>query len=360
MTQWLELSRQAVRHNLQTLTTLLSNMQCWPCLKANAYGHGMEEIAQQIEDMVHGFMVVSTGEALRLRACTSKPIMVLNIVEKEHLVACSQANIILPLASDDQRAWYESVCVPLQVHLEYDSGMARTGYRWNSVDEMLDLVTTLPSHIDVTGLFSHYAAAGEDHAYTREQYERFVPFAQALKRWKKNIMIHVDKSSSALLENYHYSPHVANAFRPGIAVYGFDPQWGVGDRLQPVLTWKTHILSLRTLKKGEKVGYGLTFTADKDTQIATLPIGYADGYDRSLSNRASVLVRGHRCPVRGRICMNLTMIEVPPSVQIDDEVTLIGRQSDEYISAAELGAWADSTMYEIVTRLNSEIKRVVV
>lgn len=361
MTQWIELSRSAFQHNLSALQQAFPQQACWPCLKSNAYGHGVKEVAQILADQPSGYAVVSTTEALQLRSYTDRPIMVLNIVEPSEILACLTQNIVLPLASTEQAQWYAEQQKPVPVHLEIDTGMARTGFSWASPDEMEQFVQALSKNIMITGIFSHYAAAGEDHWYTKEQYERFLPFVERLQSLVDGqLMVHIDKSASALMEQYHFSPHVTTAFRPGIAVYGFDPEWGVVSRLKPALTWKTKILSLRTVHRGDPVGYGLTFTALRDTQIATLPVGYADGYDRSLSNKASVLVRGSRCPVRGRICMNLTMIEVPPHVELGDEVVLIGEQGEEYISASEVAGWADTTMYEIVTRLSPMIPRQVV
>jgi alanine racemase len=359
MTQWIELSRSAWRNNISLLRSLQDSWQLWPCLKANAYGHGMLEAAQAFDDLVDGYCVVSTTEALLLREVTQKPIMVLNIVEEDEVLECASSNIILPLASNELKELYANVDRDVSVHLELDTGMARTGFRWETVEQMAQYVSQLPENIVIEGMFSHYAAAGEDHNYTRKQFDDFAPFVEKICSLfpEKKLVIHIDKSASLLMKQYHFSSQHLNASRPGFAVYGFDPEWGLVERLQPVLTWKTKILSVRTLHKGEAVGYGLTFTAQRDTQIATIPIGYADGYDRSLSNRSEVLVRGSRCPVRGRICMNLTMIEVPPEVRVDDEVVLLGGQGEEYISAPELARSAETSPYEIVTRLHPAIAR---
>lgn len=361
MTQWIELSRSAWRNNISLLHTLQKEWQLWPCLKANAYGHGLIQAVEVVDDLVDGYCVVSTHEALTLRAMTQKPILVLNIVEEDEVTACADAQILLPLASDEQRKMYASCGRTVSVHLELDTGMARTGFRWNSPQEMELYIKQLPSNISIEGIFSHYAAAGEDHNYTRQQFERFVPFVEKMKAifGDKKLTIHLDKSTSLLMNQYHFSSQHLNASRPGFAVYGFDPDWGLVEGLKPVLTWKTKILSVRTLHKGEAVGYGLTFTAQRDTQIATLPVGYADGYDRSLSNQSEVLVRGSRCPVRGRICMNLTMIEVPPFVEVGDEVVLLGVQGIEHVSAPELARFAQTSPYEIVTRLHPGIPRLL-
>lgn len=362
MTQWIELSRSAWRNNVSLLHSLQDGWQLWPCLKANAYGHGMLEAVEAFDDLVDGYSVVSTTEALALRKVTEKPILVLNIVEDDHVTLCVKNNILLPLASDELKKLYASVVGNISVHLEIDTGMARTGFRWNSPQEMAEYIEQLPKNISIEGMFSHYAAAGEDHNYTRKQFDDFSPFVEKICSIfpDKKFVIHIDKSASLLMKQYHFVSQHLNAARPGFAVYGFDPEWGLVERLQPVLTWKTKILSVRTLHKGEAVGYGLTFTAQRDTQIATIPVGYADGYDRSLSNRSEVLVRGSRCPVRGRICMNLTMIEVPPTVEVGDEVVLLGGQGEEYISAPELARFAETSPYEIVTRLHPAIYRKLI
>lgn len=356
--QWLEISRAALRHNLSVAKALAPQQQCWPCVKANAYGHGLAEVVSAIDDLADGYCVVSTGEALALRRLTEKFIFVLNIVDPEEIADCVGAGIVLPLASREQEREYARLGMPVRVHLEIDSGMARTGFKWDSPAEMLAYVGSLPEHIKIEGLWSHYAAAGENDSFTREQYERFAQFVRAYRDAFGEITVHLDKSASILLDNYRWSDDWRQAYRLGIATYGYDPQWPGAQRLMPALSWKTKVISCRPLAKDEPVGYGLTFTSEKDTYIATIPVGYADGYARSFSNVGSVLIRGVRCPIRGRICMNLTMVEVPSTVEVGDEVVLIGSQGDDELTAFELADWIKTTHYEIVTRLHPEIPRL--
>ena len=361
MTQHIELSASALKHNIMMARQHLSHQQCWPCIKSNAYGHGMHEVARVLHDHVDGFCVVSTTEALALRRDTNKPIFVLNTVEPEELNDCLDEGIILTLASDAQGALYAACGREVEAHLEVDTGMARSGFRWKHPSEMVEYVRQLPENIHITGLWSHYAAAGENHAFTQQQYEHFERFVLAYKQEiSEDILVHFDKSATIFDSRYQQSDSWRSAFRLGIGTYGFDPEWGPNGVLRPVLTWKSQVTSIRTVGQNEPVGYGLTFTAFRDTQIATIPVGYADGLPRALSNRGYVLIQGVRCPIRGRVCMNLTMVEVPPEVAVGDEVVVIGQQGTGVISAFDMAEWANTTHYEIVARLRESIPRKIV
>lgn len=361
MTQWIELSRSALRHNVRVAKAHAPKQQCWPCVKANAYGHGLAEVIVAIDDLTDGYCVVSTTEALQLRKLTDKFVFVLNIVDPDDISACVEQDITLPLASERQARWYARLKQNVKVHLEVDTGMARTGFKWSSPNQMLEFVQSLPTNIEITGLWSHYAAVGENSPFTKGQYEQFADFVKVYRQEiSSDIVIHLDKSGSVLLSEYDWEDDWRGAFRLGIATYGFDPAWPGSARLRPVLSWKTSVISVRSLQIGEPVGYGLTFIPDKPTNIATIPVGYADGYPRPFSNVGHVLVRGIACPVRGRICMNLSMIEVPSTIKEGDEVVLLGEQDGQYLDAFRLASWIDTTHYEIVTRLHPSIPRVLI
>lgn len=361
VTQWLELSRTALRQNVQKAKELESEMLCWPCVKANAYGHGLREVVSSIDDLVDGYCVVSTSEALELRNLTDRFIFVLNIVDPDDLTECLDKNIVLPLASSQQAELYKKTNRTVRVHLEVDTGMARTGFKWSDPDQMMSFVEGLPANIKIEGLWSHYAATGENLSYSRGQYDRFHRFVERYRHEvSTDIVIHLDKSGSVFLDDYRWSDDWRGAYRLGIATYGFDPARPGDGKLLPVLSWKTKVISVRPLDPGEPVGYGLTFVPEERTNIATIPVGYADGYDRSLSNVGAVLIGGRRCPVRGRICMNLTMIEVPASVKEGDEVVIIGKQGEEKITAVEVAGWIHTTHYEIITRIHPTIKRLLI
>ncbi len=361
MTQQIELSRSALRHNLAVAQALVPGQQQWPCVKANAYGHGLKEVVAAIDDLVDGYCVVSTSEALVLRQLTNHFIFVLNIVDPDQIEACQQRDIVLPLACAEQRRWYTAAATPVRVHLEIDTGMARTGFKWRHPTEMLSFLNDLPDNIKIEGLWSHYAAVGEDLAFSRQQYEQFSRFVKVYReKINPNVIVHLDKSASVLLADYHWPDDWRQACRLGIATYGFDPGWPQKERLQPALSWKTRVIAVRLLAAGEPVGYGLTFTPTQATYIATIPVGYADGLARAFSNNGQVLIRGTRCPIRGRICMNLTMVEVPAAVAEGDEVVIIGQQGDVVITALDLATQIDTTHYEVVTRLSPDIPRQLI
>lgn len=361
--QEISLSTAALRNNLAVLQNKVPDAELWPCIKANAYGHGLPEVVSVMDDFVAGFCVVSTREALWLREYTTRPIFVLNIVVPHEIAACVAANIQLPLACDEHRQWYSQLGAPVTVHLEVDTGMARTGFRWTDPAEMVTYIQNLPSNIEIVGLYSHYPAAGEYFDYSENQFFRFQEFVAKYEETFGTLpLIHIDKSASTMFDQYHWKRNwPRQMIRPGIGWTGLGFATEHQDGLQPVLRWKTEVMSVRQVEAGAPIGYGLSYVVDKDTTIATIPIGYADGFDRSLSNSGLVLIGGELCPVRGRVCMNMTMVEVPAGVevQVGTEVVIIGQQGEKMISAGQIAQWSNTTSYEVVTRLNPWIKRTI-
>lgn len=232
--------------------------------------------------------------------------------------------------------------------------MHRLGFAPEEIERVVAAIQATPQ-LTIQGIFSHFAVADEDAIFTKKQLRQFNDVVAKVTKRGKLPLLHIANSAGSLfMQNQD-----CNLVRIGIALYGLEPAAKNSQfNLKPALSWKTRVIQLKDVKAGEKISYGLTYEFIKDTRVAVLPIGYADGYDRKLSNCGEVIIRGKRCPVRGRVCMNLTMVEVASSVKEGDEVVLIGRQESEEITINELAEKIGTINYEVVTRINPEIERI--
>jgi alanine racemase len=243
--------------------------------------------------------------------------------------------------------------------LEIDTGMARLGFLDSKINHWLPELRKLKA-VKLHGIFSHFSdaeSANED--YTDNQLKNFLTVTERFREVSlAPLLTHMAKSAAIItLPESHLA-----MVRPGLMLYGIYPSPSLVKeiRLKPVLTWKSRILQLKRLPRGSSIGYGRTFTTKRESLIGTLPVGYGDGYKRIFSNRASVLVRGKRAPVVGRVSMDLTMIDVTDIAKVEqgDEVVLLGRQDGGEISADELAAWADTISYEIFTSIGARVPRI--
>ncbi|HET9233484.1 MAG TPA: alanine racemase, partial [Candidatus Eisenbacteria bacterium] len=256
----------------------------------------------------------------------------------------------------------------IKVHLKIETGTHRYGIEEHEVPDYLALIERLPG-IRLEGLTTHFANIEDttDHTFAREQLSRFQRVLGRVREMGQPVPLpHAACSAAAILLPDTYF----GAARVGIASYGLWPSketqvssghaGGAQLELKPVLSWKTRIAQVKTVKRGEFVGYGCTWRAPVDTRIAVLPVGYADGYDRGCSNVAHVLVRGQRAPVRGRVCMNVTMADVGhiPDAGLEDEVVLLGRQGEERVTAEDMAGWCSTISYEIVARIAEHLPRI--
>jgi len=247
----------------------------------------------------------------------------------------------------------------LQVHLKVDTGMGRLGLLAAEVDSWLPTIKKLKA-LKIEGVFSHFSHAEsvEGH-YTREQLRIFREVIERLRSGGiEPSVVHLANSAATITLPAAYFDMV----RPGLMLYGIYPSPAMANQisLKPVLSWKTQVLQVKKVPAGTSISYGQTFITQRKSLIAILPIGYADGYPRLLSNRGEVLVNGKRAPVVGRVCMDLTMIDVTDIGEIrqGDEVVLLGRQGDAEISADEMAAWASTISYEILTSIGARVTRI--
>ncbi|MDI6781286.1 MAG: alanine racemase [bacterium] len=374
---WVEVDLDNITHNAEELRRLVGNScQIMAIVKADAYGHGAVAVAKTaIKAGVQRLGVVCLSEGINLReAGIDCPILSLGppmIDETEDYI---QHNITPSIFSWEQarifsdKAMFRGISV--KIHMKIDTGMARLGVLYTEAFELIKKVHSLPG-IEIEGIFSHLASSDSaDKAYAYEQFRRFTGVINRLKKIGISIPITHIANSGAIID----LPEMRlDMVRSGIAIYGLFPSKSVSQHvsLQPAMSFKTRIIHLKEMPKDLPVhgflpvyggiSYGRTYVKKK-IKVATIPVGYADGYPRALSNKAEVLIQGQRAPIIGRITMNFCMIDVShiPEVRIGDEVVLFGKQDQSSLSVDELAEICGTISYEILCGINPRILRVYV
>lgn len=374
-TSWVELDRSALIHNLKSFRRLIGpDVKLMPVVKANAYGHGMLEVAKTAvsSGLADWLGVNSLEEGLSLRRSGLKlPILVLGYVPLYGLPAAVRAGLRLTVYNKETvRALSRlSARGPVRLHIKLETGTNRQGINLESAALLARLIKSCRG-LELEGYSTHYANIEDtlDRSYPQSQMQRYQSMIyQLTQRGLPAPMAHTACTAAAVV--FPQTRH--NLVRLGIGLYGLWPsrETMLSSRhlnpwleLRPVLSWKTKVAQVKEVPAGSYVSYGCTFRTTRRSKLAVLPIGYYDGYDRKLSNTAHVLIRGRRAPIRGRVCMNICVADVTdiPGVKLEDEVVLLGSQGRERISAEQLAAWIGTINYEVVTRINPLLPRVVV
>lgn len=368
----IEISRKNLVHNLN-LFKKLTNKKIMFVVKANAYGHGLEEIVTITRDLpiIDYYAVDSIAEALAVKEIDDKKkILVIGWTDGEELevLLLNGFETIAPsmdfLKRADQLA--RKLKVKAQVHLKVETGTARLGIEPARVIDIFN--TPAYNNIEIKGLYSHFANIEDttDHSYSRHQLEIFNDLLSKINT--ANLLKHFSCSASTLLFPKTYFDIV----RVGISAYGYWPSKQTyisyieknSSRLElkPVLSWYTKAAQIKILKTGDHIGYGITYRTFSKTKIVVVPVGYYDGYERKLSNISTIIVNGVKAPVRGRVCMDMLMAEVThiKDIKPGDRITLIGREGDETIDADYLAELSGTINYEVLSRINPLIQRIVV
>ena len=356
-----EINLSAIAHNLETLKKITKNRTVIAVVKADAYSHGSIEVSKRlIQEGVSYLAVAYTGEAIQLRnAGITAPIIV--FFDRQNIEDFFDFNLI-PVIHDITTALAISRKAiekkrKLKIHVKIDTGMGRLGLSSDHIiEDLLDIADM--EGMELAGLMSHFSDADlSDRSYASVQLERFNKIRETLfKKLNQKIFSHIANSAAVLTFN---DAHL-DAVRPGLMLYGYSP-FGQNPNppselnLIPAMRVKTNVLSIRYLPPNFPISYGRTFVTKRQSKIGVLPIGYADGYNRLFSNNAEVLVGGRRVPVAGRVCMDLTMVDLTEvrDVNEGDEVIILGQQGNESITAYELADKAGTIPYEILTSLGS-------
>ncbi|GAB4113824.1 MAG: alanine racemase [Candidatus Caldatribacteriota bacterium] len=353
---WLEINLDAIRENVKQIKRLIGkNVELMAVVKGNAYGHDLIEVAKITLDYgANSLAVARFEEGMLLRkAGINAPILILSLNLNElceEIVLYDLTSTVVNLEMVKELSFMAFKHQKTsKVHLKVETGMNRIGLFPPQVLDFIKRVKNL-KNIQIEGIFTHFSVADErDKSYTLNQFHKFNEVLKELEREKINIPIkHVGNSATILDLPQMWLDMV----RPGISIYGLYPSQDIKKiiPLIPAQTFKTKIIYLKELSGGESISYGRTYTTKGETIVATLPVGYADGYNRLLSNRGEVLVKGKRAPVIGRVCMDHTMIDVTniPGVEVGDEVILWGKQKNAEITVEEVAQYLNTINYEVL------------
>ena len=362
---WVKIDLSAIEANIDAVAAK-ANVPVMAVIKADAYGHGAVPIARLLEKKCAFFGVSSMLEAMELRrAGLDNPILILGYTPVSAFPTAIRNGIRPSIFHYEDALALSRTAVELGVsnapfHFALDTGMSRIGFQATEADaDICAAIAKLPG-LRIEGLFSHFATADEtDLTRARAQAARFADFDAMLKARGLEIPIrHLNNSAGVMNFSEHY-----DMVRSGIVTYGLYPSEEVnpGDLpLQPALSWYSRVTHVKTLPAGREISYGGTFVTTRDTRVATVAVGYADGYRRSLSGRFYVLIRGRKAPILGRVCMDQLMVDVTdiPDAAAGDTVTLAGRDGKERITIEELAAAAGSFNYETVCGISRRVPRV--
>ena len=361
---WVTISLDAIAHNFDAVCKK-SGVPVMAVVKADAYGHGAIPVAQLLQDQCAFFGVSSIREALELRkAGLTKPILILGYTPVSAFPTAIAEGIRPTIFHYEDAEALSQAAVQLGMtapfHFAADTGMSRIGFQTDEASaDLCAQIAQLPN-LQAEGIFSHFATADcADLSRAKAQAERFDTFVEMLKARGVEIPIrHLNNSAGVMNFSNHYE-----MVRSGIVTYGLFPSDEVSTdllKLEPALSFYSRVTHVKTLPAGREVSYGGTYVTTKPTVVATIPVGYADGYRRCLSGKFHVLIRGKKAPILGRICMDQMMVDVTdiPHVTCGDKVTLIGRDGDEVIPVEEIAAEAASFNYEFVCGISRRVPRI--
>ena len=362
-------SLDAIAHNFAEMKkNIAEGTKMIAVIKADGYGHGAEAIARLTDNYsyIWGYAVATAEEALQLRSAgVEKPILILGLVFEEYFREMVAGDIRLTVCEYETAKKLSREAVrqdkTVHIHIGLDTGMSRIGFADTpeSVEEIKKIAAL--DHLEIEGMFTHFARADEtDKTPAADQLNRYLTFAELLEKSGVHIPLKHCSNSAGIIRMKEAN---LDAVRAGITIYGIYPSNEVERdivKLEPAMELKSHISYVKDLEPGASVSYGGTYTADKKIRVATIPAGYADGYPRTLSNKGWVLIHGQKAPILGRVCMDQFMVNVSdiPDVKAGDEVTLIGKDGDEFISIETFGDMSGRFSYEFACDISKRVPRV--
>ncbi len=384
MNTWLEISKSALRDNILNFSSLLAKeVKLMAVIKSNAYGHGLIKVAQIIQNSVDYLVVMNADEAQKLRENEIHiPILILGYTkDKDEILWSINERIEVAIQNKYHAEELSKILEKeakvndlLRVHINVDTGMWRMGVLSQEALDLIKYVQQIPK-ISIRGIMSHFSSVVGHREYSKKQLQKFQDVKFQL--YKETI-----SNKSSQMQNYIW--HIANteailgfpeshmdAVRLGVGLYGLWPDKRLAAQvrainpdfnLKPVLTWKAKIIQIKNCPKGEYIGYGCTHKTSRKTRIAIIPVGYYEGYDRKFSNKGKVIIGSEKCKILGRVCMNIIIVDITnlQGVKVGDEAILIGSSCGNTVTADEKAREIDTNNYEIITRINLGIKRIIV
>jgi len=362
----ISIKKDHILFNYDFFTNKFPTHEIWPVIKANAYGHGLEQIAEILKERKPTYFVAdSYFEALTIwKINPHQKVLLIGAVLPENFHDIDLSKITPTIYTLDSLIMLSKLNKPVKIHLKVNTGMNRQGIELNQIDEFCSVLKQFPK-IELEGVMSHLADADNpDPAYTKMQEKRFALAIEKITNHGFNPKyIHLDATAGSVMT----SKKLTNAIRLGIGLYGYNPlpsdhpKYAKLKRLKPALTFNTKIVNIIHLSKGEKVSYNGIFTAKKDTTIGVLPVGYFDFYDRKLSGQAHITYQNKNYPIVGKICMNMCMVDFgQTAISLYDEVEIISSQPDKPNSISQLSEQAETISYETLVKINQSTRRKIV
>ncbi len=355
----LEVDLAIIRKNIENLKKL-HDTKFYPVVKSNAYGLGAIEISKEIEDVSDMFCVANINEAIQLReAGIKKDILILGYISPENYKYVEKYNLIANIYNYSIAKELENSGFNIRAHIKIETGHNRLGFqvKEKSIKEIIDISNF--KNVKIEGIFSHFSSADEkDREYTNMQAKKFQYIIDELGNISKGWTKHISNDAGIISYDYSY-----DAVRSGISIYGLYPSsylknnYNIG--IESAFTLKSKISNIKLIEQGEAISYGRTFISKEKMKIATVSIGYADGYHRLISNRGYVLINGQKAKILGNITMDQMMVDISRiDCNIHDEVVIIGKDGCEEISPELVASWADTISYEIMTSISERVKRI--
>ena len=360
-----EVDLDKLADNFRTIRQHVAPAKMMPILKANAYGHGLVEIAKLMQKLgadYLGVAVLEEGLLLREQGITS-PILILGGILGNQVPHFIENNLTITASSIDKLWQVDEVAEQLgkraKVHLKIDTGMERIGVHYYNAEKLIE--TSLQcKHLEVEGIFSHFANADRtDLQHARLQLERFLEILSFYEKHSIAPPIYRHMANSGAILQIPEARF--DMVRPGILLYGVypSPEAKKTVPVKPALSWKSRVVYFKVIKPGHPVGYGSTWKSDHLVRAVTIPVGYGDGYFRSMSHQAKVIIRGKKYPVAGMISMDQIVVNIEwDSAYNDDEVILVGEMNGETITVEDLASWAGTIPYEVLTNINTRVPRI--
>lgn len=367
---WAEVNLDALNYNLGRVRKLAGSRKLLMAVKADAYGHGLREVCQELGDRVDAFGVAGVEEGMSLRSAgvLRTPVLVLSPIPYEDTAELFEHNLTPSVTELDfaRRLSKEAVRrnTTIGVHIEVDTGMGRTGVSVSEAFEFVPKVTGLPG-VRLEGIFTHFPAADTDIHFTENQLAEYYRLLNELEQDRVEKLIRHAANSAGLL---NVSESHLDMIRPGLVIYGILPESYYSGRrstdldLIPVMSLRTRVVNLRRIPAGHSISYERNYFTQRDSLVAVISAGYGDGYPYALTNRAQAIIGGGRARVIGNVSMDLTMLDVTdlPGVEIGDPVTLLGTAEGDTIPANQVAAWAETIPYEIICGVSPRVPRVYV
>jgi alanine racemase len=360
---WLEISKSALLNNVAEIRKNLPKKTKYiAVVKSNSYGHGLLQVVKQIKKNVDAFAVYDFADAIFLREKKiTKPILMLGRTFPSQFAVAIKHDIEISVSDFE----ILSLAKKAKIHLCIDTGLGRDGFIASDLKKVLAYLKA--NHLDVVGLYTHFAASDNRafDSYTKKQIDELLSWKNALEKIAITPLIHVSSSAGIFISKFDCA---FDAARIGGGTWGLWPSREVAalheskTKLIPVLSWKSLVVEVKVLPKGSHISYGCTFTLQRDSKIAILPIGYFDGIPRISSGKGSVIINGIKMSQIGRVTMNMIIVDATEAkkIKVGDVATIIGRDKNEVVSAEDWGDWSGSFNYEITTRINPIIPRKLV